>query len=230
MNITSIEVHLLKLTLRSPFTTSFGSYRELDRPFVIVRTGDGLVGIGEVPTLSDPAYKAEVDPPSVLTSLSEFILPAIAKRQSEVGSIGTVEDLRSSYHWIKGANFAKSGVEAAIWDIEAQRQQQPLWQFWGGTRQSFPVGVSIGGQNVDDVLARAQTAVDQGFPRLKVKIWPGFRCRTDPGDPRKAPGHPAPGRRQFSLRSLHVGSAQSTRCVRSAADRATPVRGRYRSS
>ena len=174
MNITSIEVHLLKLTLRTPFTTSFGSYLELDRPFVIVRTGDGLVGIGEVPTLSDPAYKAEVDPPSVLTSLSEFILPAIAKRQSEVGSIGTVEDLRSSYHWIKGANFAKSGVEAAIWDIEAQRQQQPLWQFWGGTRQSFPVGVSIGGQNVDDVLARAQSAIDQGFPRLKVKIWPGF--------------------------------------------------------
>jgi O-succinylbenzoate synthase len=169
-----IDVHLVRLTLRAPFTTSFGTYRELERPFVVVQTQSGLTGVGEVPTLSDPAYKAEVDPPAVLTSLREFILPAIAKRQAEIGSIGTVEDLRSSYHWIKGANFAKSGVEAALWDIEAQRAGKPLWQFWGGERTSFPVGVSIGGTNVDDVLARAEKAAGLGYSRLKVKIWPGF--------------------------------------------------------
>ncbi len=174
MKLTRIDVYRLRFTLRAPFTTSFGSYRELERPFVVLETSDGLKGIGEVPTLSDPAYKAEVDPPSVFTSLKEFVLPAVAKRQAEIGSIGTVEDLRSSYAWIKGANFAKSGVEAAFWDLEAQRGQKPLWEFWGGTRLTFPVGVSIGGTNVEDVLDRAETAVAMGFPRLKVKIWPGF--------------------------------------------------------
>jgi O-succinylbenzoate synthase len=174
VKLTRIDVYRLRLTLRAPFTTSFGSYRELERPFIVLETADGLRGVGEVPTLSDPAYKAEVDPPAVFTSLQSFVLPALAKRQEEIGSIGTIEDVRSSYAWIKGAHFAKSGVEAAFWDLEAQRGQKPLWEFWGGTRLTFPVGVSIGGTNVEDVLARAEKAVDLGFPRLKVKIWPGF--------------------------------------------------------
>lgn len=174
MRLARIDVYCLRLTLGAPFTTSFGSYLELERPFVVVRTEDGLRGVGEVPTLSDPAYKAEVDPPSVFTSLREFVLPAVVRRQEEIGSIGTVEDLRSSYQWIKGAHFAKSAVEAALWDIESQRAGQPLWEFWGGSQTSFPVGVSIGGTNVEDVLRRAEDAVSQGYPRLKVKIWPGF--------------------------------------------------------
>ncbi|MCC6944460.1 MAG: o-succinylbenzoate synthase [Thermomicrobiales bacterium] len=174
MRLTSIDLYLIKLTLRAPFTTSFGTYRDLSRPFVVVRTTDGLTGVGEVPTLSDPAYKSEVDPPSVVTSLKEFVLPAVARRQKEIGSIGTIDDLRASYAWIKGANFAKSAVEAALWDIEAQRAGQSLATFWGGGRTSFPVGVSIGGTTVDDVLARAEKAVGLGYSRLKVKIWPGF--------------------------------------------------------
>ncbi len=174
MRLTRIDVHQVRLTLRAPFTTSFGTYRELDRPFVVIYTDDGLTGIGEAPTLSDPGYKAECDPPSVLTSLKEFVLPAVAKRQQEIGSIGTIEDLRASYAWIKGANFAKSAVEAALWDIEAQRGGQSLASFWGGKRTSFPVGVSIGGTTIDDVLTRAAKAVDLGYSRLKVKIWPGF--------------------------------------------------------
>lgn len=174
MKIESIELWTVPLTLRSPFTTSFGTYRHLDRPFVILRTTDGLTGIGEVPTLSDPAYKAECDPFSVMTSLKTFVLPAVLKRQNEIGSIGTVDDLRGSYAWIKGAGFAKSGVEAAFWDIEAQQKQQPLWRLWGGRARQFPVGVSIGGSTVDDVLARAEKAVGLGYQRLKVKIWPGF--------------------------------------------------------
>ncbi|MGD9711935.1 MAG: hypothetical protein AB7V46_07720, partial [Thermomicrobiales bacterium] len=174
MRLTRIDVHLVRLTLRAPFTTSFGTYRELDRPFVVIYTDDGLTGIGESPTLSDPAYKSECDPPSVLTSLREFILPAVARRQQEIGSIGTIEDLRASYSWIKGANFAKSAVEAALWDIEAQRSGQSLATFWGGKRMSFPVGVSIGGTTIEDVLGRADKAVELGYSRLKVKIWPGF--------------------------------------------------------
>jgi O-succinylbenzoate synthase len=162
------------LTLRSPFTTSFGTYRQLDRPFVIVRTSDGLTGIGEAPTLSDPAYKAECDPYAAITSLQTFVIPAVLKRQKEIGSIGTVDDLRAASAWIKGASFAKSALEAAVWDIEAQQAQQPLWKLWGGRARQFPVGVSIGGSTVEDVLARADKAVGLGYQRLKVKIWPGF--------------------------------------------------------
>jgi o-succinylbenzoate synthase len=174
MRIELAEISLVEMRLRTPFTTSFGTYCELSRPFVVLRSSDGLAGVGEMPTLTDPAYKAEVDHFSVVTSLKEFILPAVFRRQLEIGSIGTVDDLRSSYAWIKGAVFAKSGVEAAFWDIEAQRLGQPLWQVWGGSERTFPVGVSIGGRTVEEVLERAEQADGFGYHRFKVKIWPGF--------------------------------------------------------
>jgi O-succinylbenzoate synthase len=173
-SISRIIVHRVPLQLRTPFTTSFGTYETLDRPFVVIETSDGLRGVGEVPTLLDPAYKAEVDAPAVLTSLREFILPSVARFQRERGPIDSVPALRESYAWVKGAVFAKSGVEAALWDVTAQRSAEPLWQLWGGERRTFPVGVSIGGKTVEQVLDLAEQAVALGYGRLKVKIWPRF--------------------------------------------------------
>jgi O-succinylbenzoate synthase len=173
-SISSIIVHRVPLQLRQPFTTSFGTYETLDRPFVVIETSDGLRGVGEIPTLRDPAYKAEVDTPSVLTSLREFILPSVERFQREQGAIDSIPALRESYAWVKGAVFAKSGVEAAMWDIAAQRTGDPLWRLWGGKRRTFPVGVSIGGKTVTQVLDLAEQAVALGYGRLKVKIWPGF--------------------------------------------------------
>lgn len=174
MPISRIIVHLVPLRLRAPFTTSFGTYQSLDRPFVVIETSDGLRGVGEIPTLLDPAYKAEVDTPAVLTSLREFILPSVARAQREHGPIDDVASLRECYAWVKGAVFAKSGVEAAMWDMLAQRAGQPLWQSWGGERRTFPVGISIGGSTLPQVLDLAEQAVALGYGRLKVKIWPGF--------------------------------------------------------
>ena len=84
MNLTSISVHLLTLELRVPFTTSFGTQKTLTHPFVVIETTDGLRGVGEVPTMTEPSYKAEADTASVLTSLREFVLPSVARYQAEV--------------------------------------------------------------------------------------------------------------------------------------------------
>lgn len=89
---------------------------------------------------------------------------------------GKVDDLRASYAWIKGAEVRQERDRGGIWDIEAQQYQQPLWQLWGGRARQFPVGVSIGGSTVEDVLARAEKAAGLGYQRFKVKIWPGLRC------------------------------------------------------
>lgn len=172
--LVSISVHVLTLELRVPFTTSFGTYKTLPRPFVVIETEDGLSGVGEVPTVTEPSYKAEADTAAVLTSLREFVLPSVARYQRERGAIDDVATLRASYAWIKGAVFAKSGVEAALWDVLAQRAGQPLWRLWGGERRTFPVGVSIGGKTIEQVLALAENAIGLGYRRLKVKIWPGF--------------------------------------------------------
>ncbi len=100
MSIKRISVYRTPLQLRAPFTTSFGTYETLDRPFVVVETTDGLRGVGESPTLLDPAYKAEVDTPAVLTSLESFILPSVMHWQRDHGAIDSVSQIRQSYAWI----------------------------------------------------------------------------------------------------------------------------------
>ena len=52
---------------------------------MVIETSDGLRGVGEIPTLLDPAYKAEADTPSVFTSLRELILSSVARLQRERG-------------------------------------------------------------------------------------------------------------------------------------------------
>lgn len=174
MKLTKIAVHLVEPDLRVPFTTSFGTYTRLSRPFVVLETADGRRGVGEVPTLTDPGYKAEADTPAVLTSLEDFVVPSLVRGHQAAGALVSVDAVRASYAWIKGAAFAKSGVEAAYWDLLAQQTGQPLWRLWGGSQRTFPVGVSIGGKTINQVIALAQQAVDAGYGRLKVKIWPGF--------------------------------------------------------
>ena len=109
------------------------------------------------------------------------MLPSVARHQIDRGPIVAVSDLRTSYASIKGAVFAKSGVEAAWWDILAQRAGQPLWQLWGGTRRLIPVGVSIGGKTIEQILALAENATGMGYRQLKVKIWPGFDVQVAAG-------------------------------------------------
>src|SRR5262249_24305715 len=108
--ITHISIHVLTLELRVPFTTSFGTFKTLTRPCVVLETEDGLRGLGEIPTMTDPSYKAESDTASVLTSLKEFILPSVGRYQTEHGPIAAIEQVQASYAWIKGAVFAKSGL------------------------------------------------------------------------------------------------------------------------
>ncbi|MBA2521277.1 MAG: o-succinylbenzoate synthase, partial [Chloroflexia bacterium] len=44
MRLTKIAVHLVELELPVPFTTSFGTYTRLSRPFVVLETADGRRG------------------------------------------------------------------------------------------------------------------------------------------------------------------------------------------
>ena len=61
-----------------------------------------------------------------------------------------------------------------MWDVAAQRAVNRCG--WCGVheRRTFPVGVSIGGKTLSQVLDLAEQAVALGYGRLKVKIWPGF--------------------------------------------------------
>jgi O-succinylbenzoate synthase len=151
-----------------PFETSVDRDDSKDCLLIRVRA-DGLEGWGESPVTMKPYYKEE----TVETAwpiLTGFIIPRALGR--------TLDHPREVAEWVRPVRrhyLAKSGLEAALWDLYAQRQGVSLSKALGGTRAKVAVGMSVGIEpTVDGVLRRIETWLAQGYQRIKVKIKPGF--------------------------------------------------------
>ncbi len=168
MKIDAIELHEIRMRLRAPFETSFG--REDTKTCLLVRVeADGLEGWGEAPVGSAPLYNEETAD-TAWSVLEHFIIPPLLDRP-----LPTPRAFAQQVAHIRRHHMAKAGLEAALWDIEAQRQRLPLAAVLGGERDRIQVGVSIGIEpTVDEVVARVEAFLTQGYRRIKVKIKPGF--------------------------------------------------------
>ena len=156
------------MRLRAPFETSFG--REDTKTCLLVRVqADGLEGWGEAPVGSAPLYNEETAD-TAWSVLEHFIIPLLLDRP-----LPTPHAFAQQVAYIRRHHMAKAGLEAALWDIEAQRQGRPLAAVLGGERDRIQVGVSIGIEpTVDQVVARVESFLTQGYRRIKIKIKPGF--------------------------------------------------------
>ena len=88
------------------------------------------------------------------------------------------EDFAPMVEGIRGHNMAKGGVEAALWDLEARRQDKPLWKLLGGSREQIECGVSIGIQpTIDRLLEVIQKEVDGRLPPHQDQDQTRLGCR-----------------------------------------------------
>jgi O-succinylbenzoate synthase len=162
------ELREIGLPLKSPFETSFG--RTTRRRILIVRVfdRDGASGYGECVASENPFFNHEtIDTAWLITA--KYIAPMLATAQIESASqvTGTLAPIREN-------RMAKSGVEAAIWDLEAKLKASPLWQHIGGTRDEIACGVSIGLQSsTEALLEKVSCELESGYQRIKIKIKPG---------------------------------------------------------
>lgn len=159
----------LKLELTNPFTTSFGTIKDKDIVLVVLQTSEGVKGVGECSVNPNPDYSEE-STQTVLTVLDKHLIPAIGNTKG----VSSVEDLTNSYGNIRGNFAAKTGIEAAYWDLLSKIQDLSLHKYWVGRQGVALTGVSVGGRTIEEVLQRVDRAIEEGFPRVKLKIWPGF--------------------------------------------------------
>ena len=70
--------------------------------------------------------------------------------------------------------MARAGIENALWDIEAQKENLPLAKLLGGTQSEIKCGVSLGLQATPEVLLeKVAVELRAGYQRIKLKIKPG---------------------------------------------------------
>ena len=168
LNLQSLELIEIGLPLKSAFETSFGTTHERRILLIRITNADGAVGYGECTAPEGPFYNHEtVD--TAWSIIADFIAPMLAKAK-----VCCAKDVSTVLSPIRGNRMAIGGVEAAIWDLEAKRACQPLWQHLGGTRSEINCGVSIGLQSSIEVLLEKVTSeVESGYQRIKLKIKPG---------------------------------------------------------
>ena len=71
--------------------------------------------------------------------------------------------------------MAKAALENALWDAEAQQNNQTLSRLLSGTRSEIACGVSIGIQDSHaQLLEKIETELAAGYQRIKVKVKPSW--------------------------------------------------------
>jgi o-succinylbenzoate synthase len=167
MRVDSITLRKLKMRLKAPFETSFGT--TYDRPILLVELqSEGLTGWSEVTSAEGPFFNSESVDISWLV-LREFLVPLVLGKCIEHAS-----DVPHIFATIRGHEMARAGIETALWDVEAQLRGLPLWRLLGGTQEEIPCGVSLGLQaSPERLLERVAVEVAAGYQRIKIKIKPG---------------------------------------------------------
>ena len=164
MKIERITMHHLRMELRAPFETSFGRIETRDCIIVELHAG-GIVAYGECTADRDPLYSYE----NVATAwhiLKDYLIPAALKND-----IQDTADFQARVAFVRGHNMAKAGLEMALWDLFGKRDDLPLHEMLGGTKQDVAVGVSIGiKDSPEDLISAAEDYLELGINASRSRL------------------------------------------------------------
>jgi D-galactarolactone cycloisomerase len=167
--IRSLQAFGYRYPLTTHVITSFG--RMADRPAVFVRVEDtdGYVGWGEV-WCNFPAPGAE----HRVRLVNEVLAPALVGFKAQ-GPSAAFERLTQGTSVLalqsgEAGPFAQAiaGIDLAIWDLHARRQNVALWKLLGGSGSKIKVYAS--GINPAGSERAAEAALARGYRALKLKI------------------------------------------------------------
>lgn len=168
MRIEQIELRQIKMELVHPFKTSMGTDYFVEHIIIKIKS-EGITGWGECVAEGNPFYSYE----TVETSwhiMKDFIIPTILSKK-----ILSIKDAINRWTNIRGHRMAKAGIEAALWDLFAKKDNVSLSKLMGGKKNKIDVGVSIGIQKSEkDLLKKIEGYISEGYKRIKIKIEPGY--------------------------------------------------------
>lgn len=167
--VEQIKLRHIRMPLVHFFETSFS--RTYERDIILVEAiANGVSGWAEVTAGENPFYNEEWTG-SIWPLLIDYVVPRVVNVD-----LASAEDVYPRLRHIRGHNMTKGGVEAAVWDLQARLNGNPLWKEIGaGARREIACGVSIGIQDsVGQLLEKIETELGAGYQRIKMKIKPGW--------------------------------------------------------
>jgi len=169
VRLDKITLRHIKMPMKAPFTTSFGTIDEKELLLIEAKDESGVIGWGETVAFVAPWYTEETLK-TTWHMLKDFLIPILLHKE-----IGHPDEVTSLFAPIRRNCMAKASIEGAVWDIYAQQTKQSLARSLGGQRQRIEVGVSVGIQaSTAQLIEVIQSHIEKGYKRVKVKIKPGY--------------------------------------------------------
>jgi O-succinylbenzoate synthase len=168
MNLHSVEMRRIRLSLVAPFETSFGVQTERDILLLKAITSDGE-GWGECVAGEEPVYSSEYVE-GAQHVLIHHLLPRLLQRSGI-----KAEDVGSVLRPVHGHHMAKAAIEMAILDAQLRSRGESFATYFGAVRPAVDAGVSVGiHKTIPELLETVGDYVEQGYRRIKLKIKPGW--------------------------------------------------------
>ena len=162
MRIQSVKIGSSEIPLVSPFKTAIRTVYALESIVVRIVTDDGMIGYGETAPTEAITGDSKESIVRSLGVLSHYIVGM---------NLNDKERLLERLHKSIDKNFnAKSAMEIALYDLWAQVDEVPLYQYLGGEGYAFETGITISLNSVDTMVKDAMEAVKKGFKSLKIKL------------------------------------------------------------
>eukprot|EP00913_Durusdinium_trenchii_P005695 g5313.t1 len=151
-----------------PWRTAYGEDAAIHS--VLCRMSSGSVdGWGESAPFAAPCYSPEWAG-GIFALNRDWLAPTIVGQSIETG-----DDLQDRLAIFKGNPFAKAVLDTAWWSLRSRIAGEPLHRLLGATRDEVPIGADFGVMDdVSELLPDVARAVEEGFPRIKLKFRPGW--------------------------------------------------------
>ena len=176
IEIKRVNLYRIRLPFRKPFATAKGTLSFRESLLVEVVDHAGRTGLGECVSFPTDWYLPEVldqDIRILREQLIPLVLNTVLLHPSEADGL---------FAACPGANelpMGRGALEPALWDLYGKIVEQPLWQLIGGQAPegtdavAVPAGAAIPVGPVAETVAAAQSCVDAGYTRVKLKVTPG---------------------------------------------------------
>ena len=157
------SVHTIPVTPRGHGTLGY---------LVVVRTDDGLTGVGEI--------ASDCHPSTVAHALRQFELAGRDAARIEA----LYQDLHAGTFWRGGAihTSALSAVEQALWDLQGKRLGVPVYELVGGKVRDqvrLYTHTRFGSDSPQEFGEAARAAVAKGFDAVKFDPLGGAALQLD---------------------------------------------------
>ena len=168
MRIDQIALYHVAMPLIYPWRTAYGEDAAIHS--VLCRMTSGSVDAwGESAPFAAPCYSPEWAG-GIFAVTRDWLAPALIGE--DISSGGELQKRLSIY---KGNPFAKATLDTAWWNLSSRIANTPLHVALGASRSEVPVGADFGVMDhIDELLPAIGKAIDDGFPRVKLKFRPGW--------------------------------------------------------